>query len=375
MGLNKKQLGKLESRFNFGFAAGALLFGWMADRGNIRLLYPTVVVLWSLAGFAAGFAESFKVLLACRIALGLFEAGNIPCGVLTVKRLLRPEERTLGNGMFQSGTALGAIIMPQVVLLCLVAVERAEGVGTGWQIPFRVVGATGLLWAAAWLLIVRPDHIRRPPDASHPPGDTYWAIFRNRRFWVCLAVVLSINSAWRSFGYWLPIYLKQEKQYDRVAMAFLSSGFFVAADLGTIAVGAVVLRLHRRGVSLPRARLLCYAGCAGLATLSVVTAFLPKGPSLVVVLLLVGFGALGLFPIYYSLSQEVSARHQGKVTGALSFLNAMYLFVYFDAQGEMIHHLGSFALVLGVTGLFPLVGLVTLAWGWGPRTAEGSGKP
>jgi MFS transporter, ACS family, aldohexuronate transporter len=370
-GITNEEIGQLEGAFNAAFALGAILIGWAVDRGNVRLIYPAIVVLWSLAGFAAGFAEELWLLFVCRFALGLFEAGNVPCGVLTVKRVLPPEERALGNGMYQSGSALGAIITPLVVLLCLRIVERmgTDDPGIAWQLPFRVVGAAGLLWALTWFLIVRSEHVQPPANVTHAETDTYRAIFRNRRFWVCLAVVVSINSAWRSLGVWLPSFLQGKpemdgKAYTRESMQLLSSGFFAAADIGSIAVGVVILRLARRGMPLARARLVCYAGCAGLTLLSVVAALLPKGPALVAALFGLGFGALGLFPIYYALSQEISAKHQGKVTGTLSFLNAVYLAGFVTFQGWLIERLQSYSIVLGLTGLFPLVGLVALWIGW-----------
>ncbi|HKB03237.1 MAG TPA: MFS transporter [Gemmataceae bacterium] len=365
-----------ESGFSLGFLIGAPLVGWLVDRGNARWIYPAVVFAWSAAGFLSGFAESFAFLLGCRIALGLFEGGNIPCGVVTVKRVLRPEERALGNGMFQSGSAVGAIVMPLVVLLCLSYLERSplRDQSLYWRLPFWVVGSAGLLWVGLWLLSVRTHHVRSPqPTASaDEPVDTYWAIWGNRRFWVSLVVVLAINSTWRSFVFWLPKFLQQGKGYDEKVMAWLTSGFYVAADLGTIAVGAAVLWLHRHGLSLHRARLFCYAGCAGLTALSVLTALFPRGPALVTVLFLLGFGTLGLFPIYYNLSQEISVRHQGKVTGTLSCLNAMYLLLLFPVQGKLIDQLGSFSAALGMAGVFPLAGLVALTFFWEPRQPRGS---
>jgi ACS family hexuronate transporter-like MFS transporter len=363
--LSNFQFSNFESAFNIAFALGALSIGYLADRGNIRVIYPVIVILWSIAGFAAGFAESFVFLLICRFALGLFEAGNIPCGVLTVKRVLKPEERALGNGMFQSGTALGAIITPMVVLACVSFAERiaSSDAGFAWQLPFRVIGAIGVVWAIAWLLTVKSHHLRAPASVDRRE-DTYWSIFRNRRFWVSLIVVLSINSAWRSFVYWLPTMLQEDKRYTEVEMSALATGFYVAADLGSIAAGAAVLGLFRGGMPLARARLLVYTGCAGLTTLTLLLAVLPRGVSLVTILFLLGFGALGVFPIYFALSQEISVRHQGKVTGTLSFLNAIYLAGYIGVQGFLSDVLGSIALVLCVTGLFPLIGLVALAVGW-----------
>src|SRR4051794_482758 len=38
--LNQEQYGNIESVFAYAFAAGSLLFGWLADRVSVRWLYP-----------------------------------------------------------------------------------------------------------------------------------------------------------------------------------------------------------------------------------------------------------------------------------------------------------------------------------------------
>ena len=186
-----------------------------------------------------------------------------------------------------------------------------------------------------------------------------------------LIVVVSINIAWRSFGFWLPKFLQQEKEYGEKTTAMLTSGFFAFADLGSIAVGAGTLWLFRRGIRLVRARQICFGVCAAMAAMSVVAAIAPKGVLLIAILFVVGFGALGLFPTYFAMSQEISQRHQAKVTGTLGCLNAVFLAVMFPVQGYLIDRFGSFSLALGVAGLFPVVGLVALFfWGSDSKTAK-----
>src|SRR5262249_34025353 len=129
-------------------ALGSLVSGWMVDRWNVHWVYPLAVLVWSGAGFLTGFAQGYLGLCACRTLLGFAEAANWPCALRTTKRILLPQQRTLGNGILQSGASLGAIITPLVVLAL---VSRFDT----WRPPFITVGAAGVTWVFLWLALIR----------------------------------------------------------------------------------------------------------------------------------------------------------------------------------------------------------------------------
>src|SRR5207245_1443398 len=98
---------------------------------------------------------------------------------------------------------------------------------------------------------------------------------------------------------------------------WFSFGYYVSTDIGALTVGFATLFLAKRWLPTHWSRLLVFTCCALITTLSVVAASLAKGPLLLGVFFVIGFGALGLFPNYYSFTQELTTRHQGKLTGAL----------------------------------------------------------
>ena len=138
--------------------------------------------------------------------------------------------------------------------------------------------------------------------------------------------------------------------------------------------GAIALGLQRRGLSLPRARLLVYFACCLLTACATLAAFLPAGLGLMAVLLLVGCGSLGLFPFFYALSQELSQRHQGKVIGVLGTSAWVALSVLHPLFGRYIDATGSFDLGLALIGWVPLVSWVVL-WRFWPGSARLLPKP
>ena len=391
-GLNNQQYGFLEGVFSAAFAVGALGFGWLVDRANVRWVYLLVVFGWSAAGLLTGFAQSWTVLLLCRIMLGLFEAGNWPSGIRTTQRILPPAQRSLGNAIFQSGTALGAVLTPLVVLTCLgvwAAGEISEpktwpaaGAVLGgmavpvfvphpdaWRLPFVMIGGLGLLWVVLWLALVRSRHVAPRPEEGRQGGggESYWRIWGDRRFWVLIVLIVAVNHVWHSFRVWTPSFLQLTYGYNEAETQMLSSAYYLMADAGSISVGVVTLWLVGRGWSVHRSRLAAYLGCALLALLSVPLALLPAGFASVVLLFVIGFAALGLFPTYFALTQEISARHQGKVTGTLGFINALYLAFLFPLQGRLIDATGSFRLVMALAGLPPMLGFLALVLFWRNR--------
>ncbi len=360
---------RLESGFALAFAAGAVLFGVVVDRYGVWRTYPVAVLGWSLAGFLTGFAPTYWAVFGCRVALGLFEAGNWPCGVRTVRQVMPPAERSLGSALFQSGTGIGAMLTPLVVAACLL--WAGPDSPTAWQLPFRVIGLIGVAWVAVWLLTVPRAFVDASALAPDPsPLTPFSAVFADRRFWLLAVLVVGVNTTWHTFRVWLPPFLETQQGYTKSEVQRFSFAYYAAADIGSWLAGGAVVVLHARGVRLHAARMGVFAAGVGLVALSALVPWRrelgPTGTAAVV--LLTGFGALGLFATYFALSQEISGRHQGKVTGVLGAVNALWLAAVFEVQGRVADALGGYDRVLGWAWVPAVLALVVVAVAW-PRSA------
>jgi ACS family hexuronate transporter-like MFS transporter len=372
-GISEAGYGKLASYFGIGFALGGLLFGILADWISVRILYPAVVIVWSLACAASGMAEDFRTLAACQFALGLFEAAHWPCALRTTQRVFKPEQRTWGNSILQSGAALGAVATPLVILA--IHAWRPDA----WRWGFLLAGGLGLPWVIAWLWTVRDADLRRPviqtDETSAGPGKErelqevpFYRLYLTRRWRLLLVVVISINTLWHYVRVWMPLMLEKDHRYSHGFVQVFTSIYYVATFAGSLAAGAWTARLAARGWNVHRARLAGWLLFGLLASFSIPAAFLPRGPLLLGTLLLVAFGSLGLFPIYYSLTQELSAKNQGKVGGTLSFSTWGVLAVIHPLIGRAVDADPTIRPYLfAATGLGPLIAFLVLLFFWGQR--------
>ncbi|HEX4610309.1 MAG TPA: MFS transporter [Urbifossiella sp.] len=375
--LHEGRIGRLEMSFGLAFAAGSVAFGWLADRLGPRALYPLVLVGWSAAGVATGFAGdaaavgllegpddepgagTFRWLLVCRTLLGLFEAGHWPCALIAARRVLSPAERPLGNGILQSGASLGAILIPLYVQL-------VEHLGGGWQMVFWSVGVGGLVWVPLWLGLVRPgDLAADPAPAPDAPTAPPLPAGEFARRLVVLGVVVScLTVSWQFLRAWLALFLQDFHEYPPLQARLAVTGYFISADVGCILVGFVVVRLVKVGLGVHAARVWTFALFAGLTAAAAAVPWLGSGPLMVAGLMVAGAGILGLHPLYYALSQELPAKRMGVLSGGLAAAGWVVSAVNQVAVGDHIKATKSYDVGLVIAGLAPLLGLVALLALW-----------
>ena len=404
--LTDTQYGALEAGFGFAFAAGGLVIGALVDRVSVRWIYPIVLLGWSLAGVATAYAlqvgtvatrlvealagpyaaplgatpteRAYLGMMICRVTLGFFEAGHWPCALVTTQRLLSRKERPLGNSLLQSGAAFGAILTPIVVQMLV------SDVPGSWRGPFVVIGLGGLSWILPWWYLARPSYLQRPESFNveslnvgsqnagssqaepvtdvQPPAGSLLTILKQLA--ALVIVVIMINLTWQFFRAWLPKFLREYHDYDRTVVNYFTSAYYISADIGCLSIGFLTRWLAARGWGIHTARMTTFAACAALTSLSLLTATLPRGPLLLGLFLLIAFGSLGLFPNYYSFTQEISLKHQGKITGVLGATTWIVTSLFQVYVGQRIDETKSYATGISLAGWAPLVALAALLLLW-----------
>lgn len=358
--LNKEQYGRIEFYFGLAFAAGSITWGIVADLVPLRWFYPLMLTLWSLAGCATGFARNYEDLLLTRTLLGFFEAAHWPCALQTTQRLLAADRRTWGNSLLQSGSSVGAILTPLLIMGIL------HFYPSQWRIPFFVIGLIGAGWAGLWLTSVSKDDLlpldRAAPDAPPVSSETRgWWI---KRIAMLVVMVITINVTWHLIRVWQTPFLEEGRGYSANERRWFQVAYGLMADAGCLAVGWLTVVLTRKGFTRNRARAYGFAICACCTMFTLVTPWLPKGPLLLGAILVVAGGALGLFPCYYAFAQEISSKSQGKVSGILGSVAWVAVSPLHPLFGRYVDETKSYDIAFAVTGCLPMFAaiLILLAW-------------
>jgi ACS family hexuronate transporter-like MFS transporter len=191
LGLDNRLLGILFGVFYYTYTLAQFAVGPLLDRMNLRKLYGGAVAGWSAAAGLTATAGGFGGLLFWRMLLGVAESANWPAALRLIQRALPPEKRNLANGIFTSGTSIGALLAPLLVL------ELSRRFG--WRMAFVGVASLGLVWFAAWYLYSGKQEFAKlwhPVDTSGPKPrlvETYRSIFRLPRFWFVFGVSCLVN--------------------------------------------------------------------------------------------------------------------------------------------------------------------------------------
>jgi MFS transporter, ACS family, hexuronate transporter len=416
------------SAFYMTYALFQVPAGYLVDRWDVRWTYAAAVAWWSLAAMATAIVPSLGWLFACRALLGVGESFNWPCALRVTARVLPPKDRSLGNGIFNSGAAVGAVLTPIVVTVLSLRM--------GWRGTFLVIGSLGFVWVGGWIFLVRGPGSRmlarqaskKPNESQEPRGWsllspragiafaivgtaaiasavlTYWfgptavwfaialammgplavaglfprqelgglgwatslhEVARLRRFWILVIVSISINICWHFLITWVPTYLRKDRFLSESTTGYLTAATFLAADLGNLGGGLFTLGLVAWGVRVVRARMAAMCVCMFFILAGTGLSTMHTDLAVVVVLCLMAAGTAAFMANYFSFTQDVSSQHTGLVVGYLGGLGNLFVAAYQPFAGALRDWTGSFLANFMIVGLAPLVGIAVLLLGWG----------
>jgi MFS transporter, Spinster family, sphingosine-1-phosphate transporter len=151
-GVTDAQLGWLQTGLLIILALASVPSGYLADRFNEPKIIAAGVFFWSLASICSGLAPTYTMLLIARCMVGIGEAAYAPAAQSMISDSFPPQNRALAQAIFASGMLLGGATG--------LALGGVMGERHGWQLPFVVIGAAGLLPALSALKLKEPP--RRP---------------------------------------------------------------------------------------------------------------------------------------------------------------------------------------------------------------------
>lgn len=359
MGLNDWHLGRLFSGFLLAYGVSQIVVGPLLDRFGTVAAFAVAVTSWSLAGASSGLATGFWFLFGTRVALGICESPNWPLALRTVTRVFPASERALANGIFQSGTSIGALIAPPIIIYLTKAY--------GWRASFYVIGAVGLIWSVIWLAWFRlrpepaledlaPPTEAATPSAQKSPGSLR-EILRARAFWGMVIASTFINPLQYFYTTWLPRY------FDKYAgvgfgqdLAHRLVIVYLALDVGLWSGGALVAILAKRWNVL-QARLTVTSTGAACMMLVPLVSRLQDLDAITAMISLATFG-LGWFIVnYLAFTSEVSATRVSTVAGLLGGIGSLAGAGFVLLVGGTIEASGSFGIAFLMAGAMPVISL------------------
>lgn len=354
-------LGWLFAVFYYSYTFAQVAVGPLLDRSHLRWAYGAAVLLWSIVSAMTGLVTGFAGLIVFRLLLGVAEAANWPGASRIVAGALEPRERSLGNGMFTSGTSVGALTAP--------ALTFAIATQFGWRWAFVVIGALGIVWFAIWVLSTgKPqlEPIWQYAPAEQPPREsvsrTLLQVVRSPRFVPVVIVAVLINPFLYFSVNWLPTYFAQQRGLTPGAeLGWILTAIYLGLGLGNFLCGAAVLALTRRGYALFAAQRTVFllatvplAACAAVPFVAL--------PPAIVILVAVNIG-LGVWTAtYLTMVQGVLPSNVSTSLGVLSGCGSLAGALAMWAVGKVTHETGSFVVPMVV---FAIAGVISAVAGCG----------
>jgi ACS family hexuronate transporter-like MFS transporter len=356
---------RLQALFLLAYAIMYAGGGRFVDRVGTRVGYAAIAGVWSLACAAHALATSVLGLGSARFFLGLGEGGGFPASAKAVAEWFPPRERSMAVGLFNTGSAMGAVVAPPLV--------AGVALTFGWRAVFVATGAAGVIWAVVWYAVYRPPASLRLLGAeeraylleTNRPAETgasvpWLHLLRVPAVWTLLVAKFLTDGAWFFFIFWLPKYLGEARGFDMAAIGRYAWIPYACAGVGSLTSGWLSSALIRRHVTLDASRKIALGIGAALMPLSLLVVRSPVEQALVFVSLAF-LGHQFWSVIMQTLPADLfPARAVGSVAGLIGCAGSFGAMLFNLLVGMILDATGSYAGPFVVAGLLHPLSLLLI---------------
>jgi MFS transporter, ACS family, hexuronate transporter len=342
--------------------------GYVLDVLGLKYGFAIFATAWSLISMAHGLAHGWRAFAWLRGLLGLAEGSANPAGMKATAEWFPARERGLAGGIYNIGASVGSMLAPPLVAWAILSYN--------WQAAFVITGGLGLIWVALWLWLYQPpEKNRRLSDEERDlitagqekylQGDgtrpSLLKIIRQRNFWGIALPRFLADPTWGTLTFWVPLYLTTVRHFDMKHIAMFAWMPFLAADLGCLFGGVVVVWLQRRGVGLINARRGAFTLGACLMTGMAFVGFVASPYAAVALLSLGGFAHQTLSVTVITMSSDLFKRNEvATVAGMAGLFGNGGLLIFSLMIGGLVATVGYTPFFIGL-GVLDLAG-ATILW-------------
>lgn len=321
--------GLLMTLFLLVYAASNMLAAPLGDRIGPRKTIIIAVLLSSLAMLGGGLAQSFAMMLAARVVLGLSQGIHFPSQNILVNNWFPPSERGLANGIYGVGGCLGPLL---AIPIFTIMVNHYS-----WEWTFFLVAVMGGIFCIPFLIGIvtdHPDHNKyinesekrflcqgeAPVQKNKISWSVVGKVMASLDFWLAAVSYMAYLSIWWGIITWLPQYLTVARGFSMQALAQVGTLPYAVAIIGVVGGGYVSDHVSRRVIC-------CFIGLALASGFILAAAYAPSKMACIIYISL----AVGAVQFYWApvwaflqtmLPDEVMGTCSGVINGVGNLVSA-----------------------------------------------------
>jgi len=356
-GLSYEGMGDVIAGFALGYFWFQIPGGWVANRLGARIMLPTIAALWSLCTIWMSLATTGFELQASRIAVGLAQAGLMPCCAKVIGDWFPDRQRGMASAIMGASMGIGGVLATGLTASLLPIVI--------WRDVFLFYSFLGLAWSYAfyrWFRntpaeqpstneaerrLIKPELPRADDAAAEPePADAssagllIVAMITSSSMWAVCSMGFFRAFAHDFFMTWFPAYLEKGRHVKLVESGLLAAMPLIAAGVGNLVGGWVVDSLLRRTGSKWISRSGTATVALTLTASCMLAAAWAANPTLAVAIISCGSFFSGFAgPVNWAATLDISGKHTAVVFGIMNLIGNIGSYSCAIVVGHLFHYI------------------------------------